>query len=322
LEIIGRGAVSPAGCSAEALWMTEPPEPTLEGILSRTVRPVPVRKVDLKQDALMRWGKEPRLRRASPLAYFLAEAAAQALGSAPEIPRERVGLVCALGTGSILYSRKFYADALKQGRRFASPALFPETVYNSPVSHLASVLKLGGACYTLMGDETAWVEALRVAQVWLARGSVEAVLVVGGEELDAISLEAFDAAGWFRRGLVAAEGAGAVLVQKAGPDSIRRLEVSPTSTTFRTRAEQRAAWEAHLGVSKKEIPRVLPATVVPPSLAGIYAAMKRTGPDFGAAFTASAAWNFLQAEHLRKSEGAFQLLVPGANTAVTSVTFG
>ena len=184
-----------------------------EPLLSDPRRTVPVRRVDL--GALQRWSLEPRLRRASPLALLLADAAQQALAKAPAIPRDRLGLVAALGTGSIALSRRFYTHTLAKGRAQAAPAVFPETVYNSPVSHVAALLGITGACYTLVGDESAWVEALRVAQAWLARETVDAVLVLGGEELDGIALEAYARFGWFRRGVVATEGAGAVLVGRA-----------------------------------------------------------------------------------------------------------
>ena len=324
LEVVARGAVSPAGCSPQALWEIPLPNPTMEAILSQPEHRVPVRRVDPRHDALLRWQQEPRLRRASPLALFLMEAANQAMAGAPEMLRDRVGLVCALSTGSVIYIRKFYADTLNQGRRSASPALFPETAYNSPVSHLAALLKITGACYTLMGDETAWVEALRVAQVWLARGTVDAVLVVGGEELDAIALEAFYRTGWVRRGLVASEGAGAVLVRKPQGPARCIVKVAPNSVSFRSRNEQKAAWEKIFTEYNSSAPLLLPGNVVPPSLVGqisVASQATRLSPDWGAAFTASAAWSFLQASQYRLAHQPFNLLVPGANIAVTVISF-
>ena len=330
LEVIGRGAVSPAGCTVEAL-QTLPSLPTeKEALLSCPDETVPVRRVDLTQEALKRCQQEPRLRRASPLALFLTEAAGQALAAAPDLPLTRVGLVCALSTGSIRYSRKFYADALRQGRRFASPVLFPETVYNSPVSHVAAALGLGGACYTLMGDETAWVEALRVARVWLTRGSVDAVIVAGGEEIDSISLEAYRSSGWLRGegrlAILPAEGAGAVLVRHPREESAEGIVITPAarSFSFGTTAERLAAWEKAT-VSEDSLPLVLPASIAPPDLSGqiaIARTMERLSPDWGFAFTASTAWSFLQALNHRSVRGKpFRLLVPGSNAAVSSATF-
>jgi hypothetical protein len=318
LTILGRGAVTPGGCSVEAL-NAPPNNPTHEPLLSDPRRTVPVRRVDLA--ALHRWSLEPRLRRASPLALFFAEAAHQALASAPQIPRERLGLVAALGTGSIGFSRKFYERAWVKGRAQAAPAVFPETVYNSPVSHVASLLGIEGACYTLVGDESAWVEALRVAQVWLACGTVDAVLVLGGEELDAIALEAYARFGWFRRGVVATEGAGAVLVGRSS-GALDEIRVAPASTaiSFRSRREQREAWRGMMGDSAT--PLVLPANIIADGLTKTLATgATRLGPDHGFAFTASAAWSFLQACEYRADHSPFRLLVPGTNAAVAAVDF-
>jgi hypothetical protein len=306
LTVLGRGAVTPGEVSRETL-------PFHPG------RTVPVRRVDLT--ALHRWSLEPRLRRASPLALFLAEAAHQALAGAPAISRERLGLVAALGTGSIRFSRHFYERLLDKGRAQAAPAVFPETVYNSPVSHVASLLGISGACYTLVGDESAWVEALRVAQVWLACGTVDAVLVLGGEELDAIALEAYARFGWFRRGLVASEGAGAVLVGRPSGAGTETLFVpAPTTLSFRSRSEQKAAWRGLVADSAR--PVVLPANIVAGGLVAACApSAERLEPDLGFAFTASAAWSFLQACEYRADHSPFRLLVPGTNAAVAAVDF-
>lgn len=319
LAVLGRGAVTPAGCSVSAL-AGKPPEPAREPLLSDPRRTVPVRRVDLA--ALRRWELEPRLRRASPLAFFLAEAAHQALAGTTALPRERLGLVAALGTGSIRFSRQFYERLLAKGRAQAAPAVFPETVYNSPVSHVASLLGITGACYTLVGDETAWVEALRVAQAWLARGTADAVLVLGGEELDASALEAYDGFGWFRRGLIAAEGAGAVLVARPGGTSGETLVVPDASSlSFRTRSERKAAWQRVIAASSAPL-LLLPANSVADGLAAELApGAPHLAPDHGFAFTASAAWSFLQAVAYRRDHGPFRLLVPGTNIAVTSLLF-
>ena len=310
LAVIGTGAICAAGCGEKSL-AKNPAAATAEELLSDPARTVPVRRID--PASLTRWTQEPRLRRASPLALFLAEAAQQALDSAPVIPRHRLGLVAALGTGSIRFSRAFYERMMAKGRALAAPAVFPETVYNSPVSHVASLLGVEGACYTLVGDESAWVEALRVAQVWLALGTADAVLVLAGEELDAIALEAYDRFGWFRRGLVASEGAGAVLVRQAAEagDELRASPVA-TSLSFRSRLERRRALE-----------RLAQETDLPVQVASDFTDCRISpwGPDQGFAFTASASWSFLQACVRRRAGAPFRLILPGTNAAVAAVDF-
>ena len=308
LAVFGTGAICAAGKGSSALALA-PAEPARETLLSAPGRTVPVRRVDLS--GLVRWSQEPRLRRAGPLALFLAEAAQQALDAGPAMPRDRLGIVAALGTGSIRFSCGFYERMLTKGRAQAAPAVFPETVYNSPVSHVASLLGVEGACYTLVGDETAWVEALRVAQVWLALGTADAVVVLAGEELDSIALEAYDRSGWFRRGLIAAEGAGAVLVG-AGAGKGER-QVNPTASfSFRSRIERDAACH-----------RLTDAAGRPVIAAADFLGRRASslGPDHGFAFTASAAWAFLQASARRSGVSPFRLLLPGANAGVAAVDF-
>jgi 3-oxoacyl-[acyl-carrier-protein] synthase III len=318
LHVIGMGAVSPAGPGTLPLLNQPGPELFQEPMLRHPEKSVGVRKVDLQNEALLRWQKEPRLRRASPLALFLMEAASQTLEQHPGLDRSRLGLICALGTGSICYSRRFFVDTLKRGRRFASPALFPETVYNSPVSHVASILGIQDACYSLMGDESAWPEALRVAQVWLARGKVEAVLVLAGEELDAITVEAFYRAGWLKRGVILSEGAAAVLVQSTGTGSWIRPDLQ--TLPFRSASSQEKAWRSRLSLPSGSPSLFLPGNVVPPSFSkNVSNDHPRSGPDWGAAFTASSAWATLQ---MLQSLHSGTLLVPGCTSGVTRLQIG
>ena len=124
----------------------------------------------------------------------------------------------------------FSRASSSRGQKSASPALFPETVFNSPASHVASVLGLNGAAYALVGDETAWVAALQTASVWLRQERVEQVLVMGAEEFDPVVLDAYRSARWLRRqngatGFLTSEGAGRTLVRRA--DRMMPRELSP-----------------------------------------------------------------------------------------------
>ena len=121
---------------------------------------------------------------------------------------------------------------LRDGPRFASPNLFPETVFNSPTSHVAAVLGVAGPCYSLVGDDAAWVSAIRVAASWLATGSVDHALVIGAVELDPIVIDAFVTAGWLppheQTGYVPGEGAGALLLRRSrtGQDNLRIVQLA------------------------------------------------------------------------------------------------
>src|SRR3712207_8481791 len=43
-------------------------------------------------------------------------------------------------------------------------SLFPETVFNAPASHLAAILGISGASYTLVGDGAVGILALKMAE--------------------------------------------------------------------------------------------------------------------------------------------------------------
>ena len=66
----------------------------------------------------------------------------------------RLAVIFAVASGSVVYTRRFYEQVTKQGAKAASPMLFPETVYNAPASHLAALLGIDGATYTLVGDNS------------------------------------------------------------------------------------------------------------------------------------------------------------------------
>ncbi len=84
------------------------------------------------------------------------------------------------------------------------------------------MLGLNGAAYALVGDESAWVSALKTASIWLKQGRVRQVLVLGAEEFDPLVLDAYRSARWLRRkdraGFLTSEGAAGILVRaRASP---------------------------------------------------------------------------------------------------------
>ncbi len=172
--------------------------------------------VDRTREPLATLQNESRVRRASPITLYMLAAAQQALAASPSIARDRLGIVAAFNTGAVVATRRFFEGIVKNGQRFASPNLFPETVFNSATSHVAAVLGVAGPCSSLVGDDTAWVNGITVAKTWLTNGLVDHVLVIGAEELDPIAIDAYRRAGWLspqvRTGFISSEGAGALLL--------------------------------------------------------------------------------------------------------------
>jgi len=303
---MGQGAVTPAGVGIDALLHGHPVE-TMTSLVSRPDLPWPVFKVKLNDPAFERWQKEPRLRRASPLSYFLVEAAHQALIGLDAIELAQTGLVIAFSTGCLTYSRRFFEDIVTQGHRAASPVLFPETVYNSPVSHVAAALHLEGSAYALVGDETAWIAALKTAWLWLEQERVKQVLVLGGEEFDSASLDAYRNARWLARpqrklGFIPSEGAAGLLVRRARPGDSKIISQMDDGFIYRSKTEAMAAGQRCLQHFDSHLP--CHGSAQYNWLAGIERKLTqdhRPGPAIGnlaylgEAATASAAWNTLRA---------------------------
>ena len=301
LAIAGQGALTPAGVGVEALFL-KAPKPHLTATLGEPKREFPVLRVDLKDAAFARWQNEPRLRRVSPITFFMVEAAAQALAGMAAGDRAQTGLIVALSAGCLLYSRRFFEGILKNGRRAASPALFPETVFNSPGSHVASVLGLNGAVYAMCGDESAWVGALKTAAVWLRRGRVRQVIVMGVEEFDPLALDAYRCARWLKRpGFLASEGAAALLVRAARPDDALVIAEAHEAPPYRSSAEARfAARELFTGIDEeilchRSARNTWAEALEAEATEGRPEFSAAPPPYLGLAFTASAAWETIRA---------------------------
>jgi 3-oxoacyl-(acyl-carrier-protein) synthase len=192
---------------------------------SLSYMPVPTKSVE----AL---GRNPRLRRASAISYFGVAAGLAALEDAgvemtPALAA-RTAVVFAISNGGVIYTRRFYDQIVKQGANAASPALFPDTVYNAPASHLAALLGIDGASYTLVGDASVGLSALHFGAQLLATSDIEQVVVVGAEECDWILCAAY--ADWRLARTPLAEGAAAVVLRRAGK---WRVQTHPGATFFR-----------------------------------------------------------------------------------------
>jgi 3-oxoacyl-[acyl-carrier-protein] synthase II len=241
LHIIGTGAVSAAGWGTQALKeaVTQganlPTAPALRAgrcpdwdCIIRPAPPAPA-------DALPKF---PRLRRASPISKFTMGAALQALAQAGYPKGQgvgRLGIIQLMFNGCVQFSGKFYQEVLETPT-LASPLIFPETVYNAPVSHLAAYLGVDGPVSTLIGEASAIIEATQMAHTWLVQDLVDHVLVIGAEECDWLGAEAIH---YYHAQLIASEGAGALLLslKKTVDQPSLKLTTSP-ALAYCNRAEK------------------------------------------------------------------------------------
>ena len=157
-----------------------------------------------------------------------------------------MALVFAISNGGVIYTKRFYRDIVEGGAQSASPLLFPETVFNAPASHLAAILGITGATYTLVGDSAAGLLAIRMAEDLMTNEGLDYCLVVGAEEVDWLLCDAYrrwrllrlappvEPFGRIDRGMILSEGAGAILLRRDGPIII---EGTHAGGNYRKRAE-------------------------------------------------------------------------------------
>ncbi len=189
--------------------------------------------------AIAEAARQPRLRRSSAISRFAVVAGLSALRDAgvalDEASAARTALIFAISNGGVIYTKRFYHEIVQSGASAASPLLFPETVFNAPASHLAAILGITGASYTLVGDGAVGILALQMAEDLMANPELDRCLVVGAEEADWLLCDAYRKWRLMRaappvepfaqppRGMVLSEGAGAVLLAREGDLVLERV---------------------------------------------------------------------------------------------------
>lgn len=250
LAIAGMGWVTPLGSGVDSVWEQllhghEASATTISeefGDRSYSAFRVP--------ESAMAGFAHPRLRRASVISRFAAAAGLDALRTAGvelgSQNAERTALIFAISNGGVIYTKRFYGDIVNAGAQSASPLLFPETVFNAPASHLAAILGITGATYTLVGDGAVGLAAIKMAEDLMANEAFDHCLVVGTEEVDWLLCDAYwrwrllrsappiEPFGEQQRGMILSEGAGAILLSRAGPFII---ECAHPGGSFTKRAE-------------------------------------------------------------------------------------
>ncbi len=300
IAVAGIGVVSPAGWGIqsfrEALQSGKviPPK--------EIARPGWEKKLHVRQvpPAKPSFLAHPRLRRTSPISQYAVAAALEALGpDAEKVTRGelRLGIIFSVMSGCVNYSRRFYDEALSNPRT-ASPLVFPETVFNAPSSHLAALLGTKAINYTIVGDPGTYVQGLALAAEWLMAEKVDGCLVIGAEEVDWITSDAFRR---FARKIILSDGAGAVYLQKReNPEGRVFLNAVTDSHLFLKTQSPHCAAEK----MRADFPRSCANTVLCDGIQGIskmdapeLAAWEKCGDTrrsvktfFGEGLTASVAW--------------------------------
>lgn len=241
LRIGGIGWVTPLGSSVREVWqhLLDGETATAETISSPLDgRAFPVFRVP--PAAIADVPPHPRLRRSSVISRFSVGAGLAALKDASVVldpaTAEHTALIFAVSNGGVIYTKRFYNDVVESGAQAASPLLFPETVFNASASHLAAIMGISGASYTLVGDGAVGILALKMAEDLMLNPALDRCLIVGAEEADWLLCDAYRR--WRllrdapplevfrpqRRGTILSEGAGAVLLDRAGVVALENVE--------------------------------------------------------------------------------------------------
>ena len=241
LRLAGLGWVTPLGSALDEVWdklrageeaAPSPVQSSLGGRKDYAVFAVP-------PAAIAEAARQPRLRRSSAISRFAVVAGLSALRDAgvalDEASAARTALIFAISNGGVIYTKRFYHEIVQSGASAASPLLFPETVFNAPASHLAAILGITGASYTLVGDGAVGILALKMAEDMMANPELDRCLVVGAEEADWLLCDAYRKWRLLRaappiepfarppRGMFLSEGAGAVLLAREGDLVLERV---------------------------------------------------------------------------------------------------
>jgi hypothetical protein len=333
--IQGAGAVSPAGWGLPAFrdaLQKNLPLPTKDLARPGWEQPLRVRQTPaaMPRPAFM---AHARLRRTSPIAQFVVSAALEALGEdAAKVSQGlRLGIVYCAMSGCVNYSRRFYDEVLKDPST-ASPLVFPETVYNSPASHLAALLGTTAINYTIVGDPGTFPQGIALAADWLTSNRVDGCLVIGAEEMDWLTA---DATRLFNSEAVVSDGAGALYLKRetSAQPAIRLSAVTQAHLFHQTRSRSEAARRARMELLPFHRPQELLCDGLP-GLEGANGDEQSAWSDwkqprlsvkkvFGEGFMAAAAWQCVAAVDALRQDTcrAATVSVVGCNEQAIAVQF-
>lgn len=182
VSVLGFGAVTALGRDLPSLaaLLGKPPTTPLDS---------PLRiKDELLGDA--RGGRA--LRRAGRFSRMAVLAAMDAWNAAgathQDVAMDRVGVIVATGLGPHERTFKFLDGILECGDNSASPTDFSHSVHNAAAAYITETLGWRGRSCTMTDFAVGFEQAVLLAQVWLAEGACDRVVVGAVEELGTVLL--------------------------------------------------------------------------------------------------------------------------------------
>lgn len=139
--------------------------------------------------------KTRRLDRLSAWALVASSLAIQDAGlDLSQVDRSRVAVIFATGYGCVELTAAFYQSAAANGWSETDPNTFPETLANSPASHVAMFHDLRGPNITVGSKSFAGESALLQAASLLRHGQADLAIVLAGDTLTRAVYEWYEVA--------------------------------------------------------------------------------------------------------------------------------
>jgi 3-oxoacyl-[acyl-carrier-protein] synthase II len=224
--VTGLAALTPAGTTVETLW-----EAFAEG------RDLTVEHAGDAGDGIVRLGRAAvdvaeflpakQRRRMDRLGMLTVIASRLALADAGldigDDNRERVGVIFGTGVGPMESMERFARPLFTEGPRAASPAVFPNTVYNAAGGQVAMHLGAVGSASTVTTGHAASAGAVVYAGDLLSLDHADALVAVGADTLTDTVIEAYRGLGVLdpRTGFPLAEGGIALVLERHGHAAAR-----------------------------------------------------------------------------------------------------
>ena len=160
-----------------------------------------------------------KMRRMNALSRLAMAAAKLAIEDCGAAPGPNTGVALGTAFGPVQTSVDYMQEYVEKGAALAPPQLFAESVANAPGSHIAIEWGLRGFNVTITQRESSALAAAMYACTQLVKGTVDAALTGGVDEVNEMLFSVLDRIGALddaqQRGMVIGEGS-AVLVLGAG----------------------------------------------------------------------------------------------------------
>jgi 3-oxoacyl-[acyl-carrier-protein] synthase II len=161
-----------------------------------------------------------KMRRMNVLSRLAMAAAKLAIDDCGAVPGANTGVALSTAFGPVQTSVDYMKEYMEKGAALAPPQLFAESVANAPGSHIAIEWNLRGFNVTFTQRESSALAAAMYACTQLAKGTVDAALIGGVEEVNEMLFSVLDRIGALddamQHGMVLGEGSAVLVAGNAG----------------------------------------------------------------------------------------------------------